>query len=1045
MTKITKFLTLVMCFLLFFINSSMLIMAHSNLDSSNSKIDSSFPTNIFRLSKEVPVIVELIEEPVVPYSFKLFNNQYYFKKTNFSSENFDTNYEINLIQNQNEFLNWLNCNDINVKIRARCTYVVNSISLDVKGWDIPRIIKNPNVKKVHYDNLIFHPYRAIAAQTTGAYKVWKGEGVSKATGKGVLVGVIDSGIDKNHPEFKGKIKGGYDLADGDGDFQDSDFHGTMVSGIIGGLGDKDYLRGMGYDVNFMIYKVFSEKFKGGREIIPAIDRAVADRCDIINLSLGSPGPFDAKGNTIYHTAVRNATKANVMVVCATGNEGSVSNLMPSPIGPPAGIDEAFAVACSDDRCFQLIKVLEKEKFITGRKVPFSPPFKKELTGTTIVDCGYGKKEDFENVAGKIALIKRGPIDKPISFRDKILNAKEAGAKAIIIYNYDSTGLIVPSFFEASENPYSIELIPSVFITKEDGDFLISILDKNPKLSFEEGSGVTMADYTSMGPTADACFKPEISAPGSYIYTTYPEKDKFYGMGHGTSSASPMAAGLVALIKEVQPKWKTDEIKSALMNTATILKNPFNGKPITFLLQGAGEADVKNAINTPCFINPQAVVIENTSSKTIEFTLKNISNEKSEYSLGYEVFLEKEDINPLKIDINPTNITLNSGSSLKFSAKFAIEKSKFKKSRVEGIIKLGELHIPFVVFNDNVDKVPKQISNIKIDPENLYFKDSKEKSNINISFSLNYGDKIRFKDIDAYNYASNYGDVKIVITDKYNEEWSTISNLSGYLIGDYKIKWDGRNKDGLLFLPEGKYYLQFFTKEMIVSNAGNELKESVAEKVAFEVKQSIVPEPSQLILSCLSKYKLKEDFLLNLYVNNNNDFKLKGLEISINYDAKRLSCKEVLLGSEFASPIDSEEDNKIISEIYDDLGIVNIKILKKEAIENNERIKIASIHFKGVDIGKLKFKCINSFFLVDEEYVVKIKPVFPAIEITDKNFLLADLNNDKKTDISDLSIFSASFGSTEKDNEYKEICDFNQDKIVDLEDLITISKEFGSSI
>jgi len=781
MTKITKFLTLVMCFLLFFINSSMLIMAHSNLDSSNSKIDSSFPTNIFRLSKEVPVIVELNNEPVVLYSLKLFNNQYYFEKTDFSSDYFDTDYNIDLIKVQNKFLNWLNRNDIYFKIRARCTYVINSVSLDVKGMDIQRIIKNPNVKKVHYDNLVFHPYRALAAQTTGAYKVWKGEGVSKATGKGVLVGVIDSGIDRNHPEFKGKIKGGYDFADGDGDFQDSDFHGTMVTGIIGGLGDKDYLRGMGYDVNFMIYKVFSEKFQGGREVIPAIDRAVAERCNVINLSLGSPGPFDAKGSSIYHTAVRNATKANVMVVCATGNEGSVSNLMPSPVGPPAGIDEAFAIACSDDRCFQLIKVLDKEKIITGRKVPFSSPFKRELTGVAIVDCGYGSKEDFENATGKIALVKRGPIEKPITFRDKILNAKEAGSKAIIIYNYDSTGLIVPSFFEASENPYSIEIIPSVFITKEDGEFLLSIINKNPKLSFEEESGVTITEYSSMGPTADACFKPEISAPGSYIYTTYPEKYGFYGMGHGTSSASPMAAGLVALIKEVKPKWKTDEIKSALMNTATILKNPFNGKPITFLLQGSGEADVKKAINTPCFINPQAVVIENSSSKTIEFTLKNISNKKSEYSLNYEVFLEKEDKNPLKIDINPTNIALNSGASIKFSARFTIDKSKFEKSRVEGIIRLGELHIPFVVFNDNVNKVPKQISNINIDPENLYFKDSKEKSNINISFSLNYGDKIRFKDIDAHNYASNYGDVRIVITDKNNEEWSTIANLSGYLV------------------------------------------------------------------------------------------------------------------------------------------------------------------------------------------------------------------------------------------------------------------------
>lgn len=148
---------------------------------------------------------------------------------------------------------------------------------------------------------------------------------------------------------------------------------------------------------------------------------------------------------------------------------------------------------------------------------------------------------------------------------------------------------------------------------------------------------------------------------------------------------------------------------------------------------------------------------------------------------------------------------------------------------------------------------------------------------------------------------------------------------------------------------------------------------------------------------------------------------------------------------YFSNSDSQEETEIYSEIYDDIGIVNIRMLKKEAVLCNGRIKLVSIRFKGVDKGKIKFKCVNSFFLVEDEFVVKVDPVYPKLEITDKDFLLADLNNDKKTDISDLSIFSASYGAVEKETEYKEICDFNQDKYINIDDLIILSKEFGSSI
>jgi len=1035
-----KLLTIILSFVIVLsINSG-----SANGFQEEEKIDSLFLNESLNTYKRIPVIVEFKDDPAVVYSLKKFETENYFQGENFNLSNLDEKYKLNLALKQDQILSNMRNNCIDFKFKERCTTAINAVLIDIIGKDISKLLKIPDVKKVYDDRFTFYATRAIAADTTGAKRVWERVSTQKITGKGVLVGVIDSGLDKDHLEFseQGKIKGGYNFVNNNEDFSDFEMHGTHVAGIIGGKGSKDYQRGMAYEASFMIYKVFNGGSLEAVNLVPAIDRAVEDQCNVINLSLASPGPFESKGGYAHATAIKNATKAGVIVVAGFGDWGSRGKVLCWTSGSLACSEDAIAVGATDDRTFQILKIAspkQNSKLIAGRRATFTPPFDKSLNGIPLVNCGFGYIDDFRkiDVKDKIALVMRGPIDdKPLTFREKVENAMEAGAKAIIIYNHTPSELMVPAVY-TNEDPNSVQLIPTVFITKEDGELLLSLIENNLKLEFEDGGGVSISEFSSMGPTVDACFKPEISAPGSSIFSTVPGG---YGIASGTSMASPMIAGLAALIREVHPDWKTTEVKSALMNTATIIKNPYNGKPITFLLQGAGEADVSKALNTPALIEPRAIVIEESNNTKQDFTVKNISTNNINFSLSYELFLEKGEASPVSIELSTNSLSLSPGASGRFTAKFNIDKTKFERSRVEGIIKLNELHIPFIIFKDSVGNIPDQVSNIKITPNELYFTEDKHTDDIEISFSLNYGDEIWFKNFDTpeINYNSNYGILKIVLTDVKGEEWLQITEFSDLIVGDHKFYWNGRDNYGNLILPKGEYELKFITYKIIYSfPCMIETKEIVSAKSHIKVVESKVPEPLPLTLSCLKAYKLGKKFNLDFYIQEIEN--LKSIEFTLEYDNKKLSCKDVIVGYLF-----EEDDSKISIDIDDSRGIAEFYISTNKEINGNH-IKLFSINFITIDLGELNFKCNSCFFTLSEKIKIKANPIYPKVKVSKNDFLLCDINSDNVVDKNDLEIFMITFGTNYKDAEYNEICDFNQNQFIDIIDLIVISKEIGEAL
>jgi minor extracellular serine protease Vpr len=108
-------------------------------------------------------------------------------------------------------------------------------------------------------------------------------------GSGIIISVIDTGVDFNHPDLFGfgmdeKIIGGYDFVDNDDMPEDTNGHGTQVIGIIAANGN---LKGIAPNSKILVYKVSEDgESVPTSMIIKAIEKSIEDGADIINISLG---------------------------------------------------------------------------------------------------------------------------------------------------------------------------------------------------------------------------------------------------------------------------------------------------------------------------------------------------------------------------------------------------------------------------------------------------------------------------------------------------------------------------------------------------------------------------------------------------------------------------------------------------------------------------------------------------------------------------------------------------------------------------------------
>jgi minor extracellular serine protease Vpr len=436
---------------------------------------------------------------------------------------------------------------------------------------------------------------------------------NRLTGKGIKVGVIDTGIDYNHPDLVGNYKGGIDFVDGDHNPMEAQgrkgmtIHGTHVAGIIAANGT---MQGVAPDVDLYAYRVLGPAGRGTTDqVLAAIDQTIKDRMDIINLSLGT----DVNGPDLpVSMALDKAVAHGIVAVTSNGNSGP--NLW--TVGSPGTSSSAISVGASTP--LMTTPYLQVSTIKSAIHL-FTLQGSKEWNidhSFVIENGGLGRSGELKKVAGKIALIKRGET----TFTEKVQNAAKAGAVAVIIYNNTKS-----EFSGVIDKECTI---PAVAITKDVGEILLreskrQILSASTIYKEEKD---LLANFSSRGPvTVNWSIKPDVTAPGVAIKSTIPGGN--YIELQGTSMAAPHVTGAVALIKQAHPDWKPQEIKAALMNTAIPLFDEM-GRRYKVFEQGAGRIQIEKAIHTKTFVIPSSlsfgILKKDSRYKTREVTIKNVS-------------------------------------------------------------------------------------------------------------------------------------------------------------------------------------------------------------------------------------------------------------------------------------------------------------------------------------------------------------------------------------------------------------------------------------
>ena len=424
-------------------------------------------------------------------------------------------------------------------------------------------------------------------------------------GQGVKVGIIDTGIDYNHPDLlgygpSGKVVGGYDYVNPSEKPLDTNGHGTEVAGIIAADGN---FTGIVPKAKLFSYKVSSTgEAVSSDYIVEAIQQAMQDGVNVVNISLGIN-----KTNDQIDNAIDKAVKNGIVIVVAAGNNGPQENT----IGSPGKDINAITVGASyNNLTSSLVATFEvgKKQYqvlpMVGVQDLSSPIEGKIVYG------GYGRLQDLQNLdaRGAILLEERGSDVKgqKVYFSEKEKNAADLGAKALVVFNND-TGIFFGDLIGPNKTAGYTPRIPVISLSQEDGIELKSILTSDTTGSLNMFYHPDfIAPFSSQGPVSPFYIKPDLVAPGVFVNST--TLGGKYNLTSGTSFAAPHVAGAAAIILQKYPGLSPSDVASLLVTTTDPVTDAYgNLFPISAV--GSGRLNITKALESNLIISPHSLVFD----------------------------------------------------------------------------------------------------------------------------------------------------------------------------------------------------------------------------------------------------------------------------------------------------------------------------------------------------------------------------------------------------------------------------------------------------
>jgi minor extracellular serine protease Vpr len=515
-------------------------------------------------------------------------------------------------------------------------------------------------------------------------------------GRGIKIGMIDTGIDVNHPGFQDSslaAVSGFPKTLSAGDVKytnskiivaknyttdasadDTDGHGTGTSmaaagetcdspwGPITGVAPKAYLGN---------YKVISGSgTTTDALILEAFDDAVADGMDVINMSIGGPvlTTSQTQASSVFNSAIQTAVAAGVVVTVSAGNQGpdpgSIADLGTAPEAITVGALQndrtlAYSVTVTGASPYmaQAGSGPNPGKTISGRLFDVAAiglarglrPNARAGKGSRPTAPAPANGEACSalppgSLSGDVALIERGDC----TFEIKIDNVAAAGAVGALVYdNVPSDAGLAMSVGAAT--------LPAMSVTYANGVDLKSRAARTREIQASmDFSGATnfpndpdLATYTSRGPSLGSALKPDLMAVGGDYDTgtfvtaaqnAYSSGESYSASGFiqtaGTSFSSPIVAGAAAFLKGARPGLSADQYRSLLINTATA-SNVDANTPASISQAGAGMLDLLAAVQNDVTALPTSLDFGTWSgaiNTSLNLTLTNIGASAETYSI-----------------------------------------------------------------------------------------------------------------------------------------------------------------------------------------------------------------------------------------------------------------------------------------------------------------------------------------------------------------------------------------------------------------------------
>ncbi|MQM07445.1 hypothetical protein Taro_040281 [Colocasia esculenta] len=468
-------------------------------------------------------------------------------------------------------------------------------------------------------------------------------------GRGVIIGMVDTGIFPNHPSFgddgmppppakwKGRCDFGASLCNnkligartfvngtvGKSPPVDKEGHGTHTASTAAGqfvkgaemLGEAlGTASGMAPRAHLAIYKVCTDEGCAESDILAAMDAAVDDGVDVLSLSIGGVSiPFYADNLAI---GAFGAMEKGVFVSCAAGNNGPFSETLSNE----APWILTVAASTMDRSIRASVKlgngvVLNGESLYQPKDFPSTPlplVYAESSGNPDAAFCDDGSLDGLD-VKGKVVVCVRGGYVGGI---DEGKTVKDAGGAAMILMNQVVDGFCTfadPHVLPASQIGYADGTALTAYIGSS-GNATATLAFQGTVLGTGSTPAPAVTSFSSRGPSgaSPGILKPDISGPGVSILAAWPPtvnsssamagRSATFNVISGTSMATPHLSGIAALLRAAHPDWSPAAIKSAIMTTADTLDrrgNPItdqNRLPATYFALGSGHVNPTKAVD-----------------------------------------------------------------------------------------------------------------------------------------------------------------------------------------------------------------------------------------------------------------------------------------------------------------------------------------------------------------------------------------------------------------------------------------------------------------